>query len=235
MARLDLSTLSIPDAQLIQRGLHATGHYQGTFLGVPGPKTQAAYDAYRAGLPPGSVLVFPPPAPPAPGVLGGAAAGTPWMREADRWLGLKEIPGSKHHPQILSWWESIKQSYRDDETAWCAAYVGGVLEEVGIPSSRSAAARSYENYGEKIATPTYGAITVFWRGSRSGWQGHVAFLVGVTSGGDLLCLGGNQDNAVTVARFSRDRLLGFRFPKGDYERRPAPVLSGPSAYSINEA
>jgi uncharacterized protein (TIGR02594 family) len=223
MTRLDLSKLAIPDAQLIQRGLHAEGYYQGTFLGVPGPKTQAAYDAYWSGQKPGTA---------AP-VL--TAGGTPWMRETDRWLGLKEIGGSKHHPQILSWWEATKQSYRDDETAWCAAYVGGILEEIGIESTRSAAARSYEKWGEAVTAPTYGAITVFWRGSKSGWQGHVAFLVGVTKAGELLCLGGNQGDAVTVAKFSRDRLLGFRFPKGDYERRAAPVLVGPSDYSINEA
>lgn len=224
MTRLDLSKLSIPDAQLIQRGLHAAGYYEGTFLGVPAAKTQAAYDAYWSGQKPGTAVPVIP-----------THGGTPWMREADRWLGLKEIPGSKHHPQILSWWESIKQSYRDDETSWCAAYVGGILEEIGIESTRSAAARSYEKYGVAVTTPTYGAITVFWRESRTGWKGHVAFLVGVTKAGELLCLGGNQDNAVTVAKFSRDRLLGFRFPKGDYERKAAPVLAGPSAYSINEA
>lgn len=225
MSKLDLSKLSIPDAQLIQRGLHALGYYQGTFLGVPGPKTEAAYDTYLSGRPPGS----PAPAPAVP------AGGVPWMREADRWLGLREIAGAKHHPQILGWWESIKAPFRDDETAWCAAYVGGVLEEVGIQSSRSAAARSYESWGEKVATPTYGAITVFWRGSKSGWQGHVAFLVGVTKTGDLLCLGGNQSDAVNVAKFGRDRLLGFRFPKGSYERRAAPVLAGPSSYSAKES
>lgn len=224
MNHLDLSQLAIPDAQLIQRGLHAAGYYQGTFLGVPGAKTQAAYDAYWAGQSPGT---------PAPGILA-EQRGTPWMKEADRWLGLREIPGPQHQPQILGWWEAIKQSYRDDETAWCAAYVGGVLEECGIPSTRSAAARSYEKYGEAITTPTYGAITVFWRGSKSGWQGHVAFLVGVTKSGELLCLGGNQGDAVTVAKFDRTRLLGFRFPRGDYERRAAPVLAGPAAYSTNE-
>jgi uncharacterized protein (TIGR02594 family) len=223
MTRLDLSKLSIPDAQLVQRGLYATGHYQGTFLGVPGPKTQAAYDAYWEGNPTTAVV------PVTPGT------GVPWMREADRWLGLREIAGSKHEPQILNWWEATKQSYRDDETSWCAGFVGGVLEECGIVSTRSAAARSYEKYGDAVASPTYGAIVVFWRGSKSGWQGHVTFLVGVTSSGDLLCLGGNQSDAVTVAKFDRSRLLGFRFPKGDFERRPAPVLAGPSVYSTNEA
>lgn len=223
---LDLSRLSIPDAQLIQRGLHATGHYRGTFLGVPGPLTQAAYDAYRAGLAPGERAPTPVPA---------ASAALPWMREADRWIGLREIPGSRHEPQIISWWQAIQAPFRDDETPWCAAYVGGVLEEVGIRSTRSASARSYERWGEQVATPAYGAVTVFWRGSRTGWQGHVAFLVGVTNTGDLLCLGGNQSDAVNVAKFPRSRLLGFRFPPGNFARHPAPVLAGPRSYSASEA
>lgn len=223
MSRLDLSTLSIPDAQLIQRGLAETGHYtHGTFFGVPGPKTQAAYDAYRAGREPGET---------ASPVVGPAV---PWMREADRWIGLREIKGSRHEPQIVSWWEKTKQAFRDDETPWCAAFVGGVLEECGIPSTRSAAARSYERWGTKLDSPLYGAVAVFWRGSKSGWQGHVAFVAGVTKAGDLLCLGGNQSDAVTVAKFDRARLLGFRWPAGDWVRHAPPTLSGPSAYSARE-
>lgn len=214
MSRLDLSKLSVPDAQLIQRGLAATGHYTGTFFGIPGPKTQAAYDAYRAGLTPGSL---------------------PWMTEANRWLGLREIAGPQHEPQILSWWEAIKSHFRDDETPWCAAFVGGVLEEVGIRSTRSEAARSYEKWGDHVSQSIFGSVAVFWRGSPTGWQGHVAFLVGVSETGDLFCLGGNQGDAVTVARFPRSRLLGFRFPPGNYERRPAPVMAGPKGYSTGEA
>jgi len=170
---------------------------------------------------------------PLPGIS--PAASLPWLAEANRWLGLKEIPGPKHHAQILKWWGLIRATYADNETAWCAGFVGGCLEAVGIPSSRSAAARSYDKWGDKVSDPVYGSIVTFWRGSPTGWMGHVAFLVGVTSAGDLLCLGGNQADGVNVAKFSRDRLIGFRFPQGNFVRRAAPVLAGPSAYSTNEA
>lgn len=43
---LDLKSLSIPDAKLIQHGLIAQGFYEGTTRGLPGPKTAAAYAAY---------------------------------------------------------------------------------------------------------------------------------------------------------------------------------------------
>lgn len=45
----DLQSVDKADGILIQKGLHALGHYDGTFRGVPGPKTKAAYDRYRGG------------------------------------------------------------------------------------------------------------------------------------------------------------------------------------------
>lgn len=52
---LNLDTLDQPDARLIQAGLKAFGHYDGTTFGVPGPKTKAAYQRYLAA--PGEVVV----------------------------------------------------------------------------------------------------------------------------------------------------------------------------------
>jgi hypothetical protein len=52
-------------------------------------------------------------------------------------------------------------------------------------------------------------VVVFWRGAREGWQGHVGFYVG-RGAGQVLVLGGNQSNAVTVASFTESRLLGYR-------------------------
>lgn len=67
-----------------------------------------------------------------------------WLRIARGYLGQREIVGRKHNPLILRWWQRIRAPFTDDETPWCAGFVGGVLEEAGIKSSRSAAARSYE-------------------------------------------------------------------------------------------
>lgn len=60
---LDIAALDKPDARLIQAGLKEFGHYDGTTLGVPGPKTKAAYQRYRDAS--GDV---PDPAQPAPDV-----------------------------------------------------------------------------------------------------------------------------------------------------------------------
>ena len=164
----------------------------------------------------------------------------PWMAEARRHIGTREIPGPKHQPKILRWWEKIRAGFRDDETPWCAAFVGGCLEEVGIRSTRSGMARSYSRseHFRKLSKPAHGCIVVFWRGSPTGATGHVAFLDGLR-GGDVWCLGGNQGDAVSLARFSTGRLVGYYWPAAtalDPTFFPARLYSGTGGvYSTNEA
>jgi uncharacterized protein (TIGR02594 family) len=132
-----------------------------------------------------------------------------WITEAQKYLGVREIPGVNHHPLILAMWKAIKRGgIRDDETPWCAAFVGFCLENVGIVSSRFESARSYLDWGRRIDRPVHGCIVVF---TREG-GGHVGFLVGVDGRGDLLVLGGNQGNEVNVRTFPRGRVTGYRWP-----------------------
>ncbi len=137
-----------------------------------------------------------------------------WIDEAKKHIGTREIKGVKHNTKIVAWWQKTKLHFRDDETPWCAAFVGGVLEDVGIKSTRSAAARSYLKWGWKVDKPVYGAIVVFWRGSPSSWSGHVGFVVGKDRYGNIIVLGGNQGDEVNLRAFSSGRVLGYRFPQG---------------------
>jgi uncharacterized protein (TIGR02594 family) len=145
-----------------------------------------------------------------------------WLTGARRYVGLREVPGTRHNPVIINWWSKIGQAFRDDETAWCAGFVGGVLEETGIRSTRSAAARSYARYGTRLTGPAVGAIVSFWRGSRNGWSGHVGFVVGRDAAGNLMVLGGNQGNAVSIVPFDMARVLAYTWPTGE----PVPDLVG---------
>lgn len=131
----------------------------------------------------------------------------PWLVEARRYIGLQEIAGPVHQPQILSWWRSIRRAgIRDDETPWCAAFVGGCLEAVGVVSTRFESARSYLDWGVSLERPTLGCVVVL---ARPG-GGHVGFAEAVDAAGRLMVLGGNQDDAVTIRSFSPDRVLGYR-------------------------
>lgn len=161
---------------------------------------------------------------------------TPWIAHARTFLGLREVPGARHNPTILGWWQKIFADFRDDETPWCAAFVGGVLEEVGIKSTRSAAARSYLKWGRSLSQPVPGCVVVFWRGSPSGWSGHVGFVVGKDAFGNLMVLGGNQGDAVNIKPFGRDRVLGYRWPDGvPVPEGGLPVVKSDGRLSTNEA
>jgi hypothetical protein len=67
-------------------------------------------------------------------------------------------------------------------------------------------ARNWLQFGQAVP-PVTGAVLVFARGS----GGHVGFAVGQDDT-HFHVLGGNQSDAVTVARIAKSRLLGARWP-----------------------
>jgi uncharacterized protein (TIGR02594 family) len=147
-----------------------------------------------------------------------------WLVEARKLVGLKEIKGPQHAPEILQMWRDIKRGgIKDDETPWCAAFVGAMLERAGIRSSRFESARSYLDWGQVISEPVLGCVVVF---SRQG-GGHVGFCVGRDKGGNLLILGGNQADAVNVRVFPVYRVTGYRWPTGVLlPTDPLPLIEG---------
>ena len=155
----------------------------------------------------------------------------PWIKEARRFIGEREIKGPKHNPLIVQWWKDIKRGgIRDDETPWCAAFTGAMLEHVGIRSTRFESAKSYLDWGIELKEPAYGCVVVF---TRTG-GGHVGFVVGRDEKGNLLVLGGNQGDAVSVAAFSVSRVSGYRWPYGvQFDKQPLPL--GNAAHSTSEA
>lgn len=162
-----------------------------------------------------------------------------WIRLAKSCLGLKEIHGPQTNPLIQHWWKGIHSQFTDDETAWCAAFVGGILEDCGYVSSRSAAARSYENWGKKLPLPCVGCIVVFWRGSPDSPTGHVGFVVGKDKLGNLMVLAGNQGDEVSIKPFSLSRVVAYRWPTaapGPYQlgMNYLPVLASDGPVSTNE-
>ena len=134
-----------------------------------------------------------------------------WMAVAWAELGQSEVSGPGANPRVVDYFRQVgHSSVGDDETAWCAAFVGACLERAGFASTRSLMARSYLEWGEPAIEPHAGSIAVLTRGTNTS-LGHVGFLVGMTDTAVYL-LGGNQSDAVGVARFDRRRLLGTRMP-----------------------
>lgn len=95
-------------------------------------------------------------------------------------------------------------------TAWCAAFVNASLQQIGIQGTGSNMARSFMDWGQPVTQPQEGDVAVFSRGDPSGPYGHVGFFKGYDDQGNILVLGGNQGDAVSISPYSPDRLLGFR-------------------------
>lgn len=84
---------------------------------------------------------------------------------------------------------------------WCAAFVNGILNELGIRGTGSNAAISFNKYKTPTKNPTKGDIVVF--------RHHVGFFQGF-SGNRVAVLGGNQSNKVKVSYFSKSSVLSYR-------------------------
>ena len=226
----------------IQTRLKAHGFDPGPIDGKGGPKTSAAIVAFKVSknLAPrdfvGAITLAELRKSPSDQIAPDEVKSEPiWLRRARQEIGVREIPGPKHSARVLSYWELAKLPFRDDETPWCAGFVAAMLEDCGIVSPRSGMARSFERWGQPInATP--GAIVVYWRGSKSGGSGHVGFVVGKDSSGNIMTLGGNQGNAVTIAPFSISRVIGYRWPIGVAPSKARlPIMSSSGVVSTNEA
>lgn len=189
----ELQNLGLPPEvwSLIQRGLAHAGFYSGTYKGLPASKTQAAYDSY----------------------ISGKSAEPTWMPKARKEIGTKAFSGTADNPDVVKYLKSVDSlsasDQRNDETAWCSAFVNWCMEEVGIKGTESAAARSWLKWGKKLNKPEQGCVVVLWRGSPNSWQGHVGFFIEEDSS-KVYLLGGNQSDAVNISAYSKDRILDYR-------------------------
>lgn len=141
------------------------------------------------------------------------AAGEPkWLALARAEIGVKEFAGEADNPKIMGYFRDAGFAGIDSETtSWCAGFANACLERSGVPGSKSLAARSFLQWGKKVTSPKPGDIVVFWRNSPSSWQGHVGFFLS-QSATHISVLGGNQGDAVKIANYPKNQLLGFREP-----------------------
>ena len=155
-----------------------------------------------------------------------------WMDVAEVELGVVEKSGKVAHPRILTYFEVYGHpEVKDDETAWCSAFANFCMEGAGIRGTMSLAARSWLRWG-KACKPKDGAVMVFKRGTQS-WQGHVGFYVGETST-HYKILGGNQGNSVSIRNYSKDDLLGARWPVTMGNSRTAKAaMAGTAATGVS--
>lgn len=139
-----------------------------------------------------------------------------WLRDARRYLGLKEIPGPKSNAKIMGWAKAlggwIASWYQDDDTPWCGLFIANVIATT-LPAeplpSNPLGALNWKKFGTESRIAR-GAILVFER--KGG--GHVGLYVGEDRT-HFHVLGGNQANSVSITRIDKSRLVtgGIRWPK----------------------
>ncbi len=138
-----------------------------------------------------------------------------WL-ELMKFHGLKEIPGEVDNPIIVAWFKELGfPEIQNDETAWCSLAVNIAAKHAGLPFTGRLDARSWMRVGKPVTEPKLGHITVFWRGEKTGWQGHVGLFAGLSlSKNEIYTLGGNQGNMLGIRAYPIDSpsfgLLGYR-------------------------
>lgn len=137
------------------------------------------------------------------------------LEKASSELGVKEVVGEKSNAKIVKYHQYASTSNdasqgMADSVPWCSSFVCYCVEMVGMGSTNSRLARSWLKWGLSTKkNPLPGDVVVYWRGSKSGWQGHVGFYLGETES-FIYTLGGNQSDAVNVTRYSKSKLLDIR-------------------------
>lgn len=138
---------------------------------------------------------------------------------AQRFIGIKEVPGSKHNPQIMTMLRLDDVWPDGDEVPWCSAFVNYIAWLLRLPRSKSLMARSWLSVGEGIALGEQEVgfdVVILKRGHEpqpgpesATAPGHVGFYAGSDEHG-LLLLGGNQGDTVSVKHYAWDRVIGIR-------------------------
>lgn len=124
--------------------------------------------------------------------------------------GVWEWAGKDHNPRVLNYYKEIGHSWvKDDETPWCAAFVNWCLLKANKPQTGKLNARSFLTYGLPTTKPKVGDLVVFWRGSKTGAEGHIAFYIGETKS-SVYVLGGNQNQQVNISLYPKTQVLAYR-------------------------
>ena len=190
--------------RLIQSGLDKHGHSPGTIDGRWGVRTARALRQLIAAN--GRAASVAPQGP------------LPWIAEAKTALGRNE---ARDRTWLMVWLKRDGRSLGDpSKNPWCGDFVEtcirmGLPDEplLGALGTNPYWARNWLLFGRE-SKPVTGAVLVFERGS----GGHVGFAIGQDDT-HFFVLGGNQSDAVTIARIAKSRLLGTRWP-ATYATRP---------------
>lgn len=136
------------------------------------------------------------------------------LLEALRHYGTLEHKDSKNNPSILAWAKevggNVADVYKADSIAWCGLFMAIVAKRAGYVIPKDPLwALNWGTFGTHVekCDAMLGDVLVFVRNG----GGHVAEYVGEDAT-TFHIVGGNQSDAVTITRISKNRLYAVRRP-----------------------
>ena len=161
-----------------------------------------------------------------------------WLTYAKTLIGTRETAGAKSNPTILAWAKGKAKAflgiaYTDDSVPWCGLFVAECVASVGLrPAAIAVRASAWADWGYALKEGAAGAILVFKRAG----GGHVGFYIGEDHT-HYHVLGGNQSDAVNIARIEKARCVALRWPAVDGGKPGKPVFraANAAANSASEA
>jgi uncharacterized protein (TIGR02594 family) len=111
-----------------------------------------------------------------------------------------------------------------------------ILYKVGLKGTGTLWALDFAQWGVPVGGPAVGAFAPMRREG----GGHIAVVVGRDQYGNLMCVGGNQGDEVSIRPFPANRPVSYRFPTGvplptQVGVARLPVVASNGRLSIREA
>jgi uncharacterized protein (TIGR02594 family) len=173
-----------------------------------------------------------------------AEVGRPlWLEAGIKLINVKEKPGAGNNPEIIDWAKEeggdIAKSYTADSVPWCSLFANHILTKVGLKGTETLWALDWAGKwpSVKLAGPAVGAFAPM---KRTG-GGHIICIVGKDQHGNVMGLGGNQSDQVSIVPFPVSRLnQGYWWPKdvplpANIGIKSLPLVKSDGRVSSNEA
>jgi uncharacterized protein (TIGR02594 family) len=132
--------------------------------------------------------------------------------------GVREIEGPRANSLIVAM-NAGAGAGANEVDPWCGSFVHFCHWILGYRCPNNpAGARQWLHAGKPIDIDDVqrGDVVIFWRDSIAGWKGHVGFFHGWKDG-EIILLGGNQSDKVSLAVMPKNRVLGCRRPEQEFK------------------
>ena len=138
-------------------------------------------------------------------------SGPRWLEVALGEIGVTAYPEGSSNPRITEYHAGTNIAGYDDKASWCSSFVNWSLAAADVIGTRSALARSWQDWGTPIELPVLGCIAVLWRDEPASWKGHVGFYLREDEQFVYL-LGGNQHEQVREHYYPKECVLAYKWP-----------------------